>query len=122
MNNCSAKFFIAEDEEQLDKILEVRNNIPSLEKIIIIDMQGLRDFSDPMAISFDELLELGKKINCPIVAIHGDYDPHLAEGVKEPLTRVLKDFRFVLLEKCGHEPWLERYARHEFYRILKREV
>ena len=69
-----------------------------------------------------ELLELGKKINCPVVAIHGDYDPHFAEGVKEPLTRVLKDFRFILLEKCGHEPWLERYARDEFYRILKREV
>ena len=61
INNCSTKFFIAEDEEQLDKILEVRNNIPSLKKIIIIDMKGLRDFSDPMAISFDELLELGKQ-------------------------------------------------------------
>jgi len=61
MNNCSAKFYIAEDEEQLDKILEVRHNIASLEKIIIIDMEGLRDFSDPMAMSFDELLELGKQ-------------------------------------------------------------
>jgi long-chain acyl-CoA synthetase len=60
MNNCSAKFCIAEDEEQLDKILEVRDNISSLEKIIIIDMEGLRDFSDPMAMSFDELLDLGK--------------------------------------------------------------
>jgi len=60
MNNCKAKFFIAEDEEQLDKILEARDNIPALEKIIIIDMEGLRDFSDPMAMSFAELLELGK--------------------------------------------------------------
>jgi len=69
-----------------------------------------------------ELLELGKKIKCPVVAIHGDYDPHLAEGVKEPLSRVLKDFRFVLLEKCGHEPWLERFARDKFYKILKNEL
>ncbi len=61
MNNCGAKFYIAEDEEQLDKILEVRDNITSLEKIIIIDMEGLRDFSDPMAMSFDELLELGEQ-------------------------------------------------------------
>ena len=61
INNCSAKFFIAEDEEQLDKILEIRNNISSLEKFIIIDMEGLRDFSDSMAMSFDELLELGKQ-------------------------------------------------------------
>jgi len=61
MDNCSAKFYIADDEEQLDKILEVRDNLPHLEKIIIIDMEGLRDFSDPMAMSFDDLVELGKQ-------------------------------------------------------------
>jgi pimeloyl-ACP methyl ester carboxylesterase len=69
-----------------------------------------------------ELLKLGKKIACPVIAIHGDYDPHLAAGVREPLARVLKDFRFVLLEKCGHEPWLERYAKDEFYNIVENEL
>jgi pimeloyl-ACP methyl ester carboxylesterase len=69
-----------------------------------------------------ELLELGKAIQCPVLAIHGDYDPHLAEGVREPLFRVLKDFRFILLEKCGHEPWIERFARDKFYEILRREI
>jgi pimeloyl-ACP methyl ester carboxylesterase len=69
-----------------------------------------------------EILELGKRISCPVLAIHGDYDPHLPEGVREPLSRVLKDFRFILLEKCGHEPWLERYARDEFYKVLKNEL
>ena len=65
------------------------------------------------------LLELGERIRCPVVAIHGDYDPHPAAGVKEPLSRVLKDFRFVLLAKCGHYPWRERRARDEFYSVLK---
>lgn len=69
-----------------------------------------------------ELLELGKKIQCPVVAIHGDFDPHPAEGVKRPLSRILKDFRFILLQKCGHQPWIERSARNRFYNILKREV
>jgi pimeloyl-ACP methyl ester carboxylesterase len=69
-----------------------------------------------------ELLNMAKKIKCPVVAVHGDYDPHLAVGVREPLNRVLKDFKFILLEKCGHEPWLERYARDEFYRVLKDEL
>lgn len=69
-----------------------------------------------------ELLRMGKKIRCPVTAIHGDYDPHLAEGVREPLSRVLKDFKFILLKKCGHEPWLERYARGEFFRVLRREI
>lgn len=69
-----------------------------------------------------ELLDIGKKIWCPVVAIHGDYDPHPAAGVQEPLRKTLKDFRFVLLEKCGHEPWAERYARDEFLRILRAEI
>jgi pimeloyl-ACP methyl ester carboxylesterase len=72
--------------------------------------------------SSGKLLKLGKKIKCPVVAIHGDYDAHPAAGVKEPLSRVLKDFRFMMLEKCGHRPWLERSARERFYNILKEEV
>ena len=72
--------------------------------------------------SSGKLLELGKKIRCPVVAMYGDYDPHPAEGVVEPLSRTLKDFRFVLLEKCGHRPWLERSARDRFYNILKQEL
>ena len=68
------------------------------------------------------LLVLGERIRCPVVAIHGDYDPHPAAGVKEPLRRVLKDFRFILLAKCGHYPWMERQARDEFYNILKKEL
>jgi len=69
-----------------------------------------------------ELLQLGRKIRCPVVAIHGDYDPHPAEGVREPLSRVIKDFRFILLEKCGHRPWLERNAKDSFYLVLRNEI
>jgi pimeloyl-ACP methyl ester carboxylesterase len=69
-----------------------------------------------------ELLRMGERIACPVVAVHGDYDPHPAEGVQRPLARVLGDFRFVLLEKCGHEPWIERWARDRFYEILKDEL
>jgi pimeloyl-ACP methyl ester carboxylesterase len=69
-----------------------------------------------------ELLETGRRIKCPVVAIHGDYDPHPAEGVKTPLSRVLKDFKFILLEKCGHEPWHEKYAREDFFKILMDEI
>lgn len=68
------------------------------------------------------LLRLGEAIRCPVLAIHGDYDPHPAEGVRKPLSRVLKDFRFELLAKCGHTPWLERHARDRFYEILESEL
>lgn len=72
--------------------------------------------------SSGKLLDLGSRIQRPVVAIHGDYDPHPAEGVKEPLSRILKEFRFILLEKCGHYPWIERNARDRFYNILKNEI
>jgi len=68
------------------------------------------------------LLESGKNIQCPVVAIHGDYDPHPSEGVRRPLSRILKEFRFILLEKCGHQPWIEKSSKDRFYNILKSEV
>ncbi len=68
------------------------------------------------------LLKLGKNIKCPVVAIHGDYDPHPAEGVQKPLCSVLKDFRFILLKNCGHKPWIERKAKEEFFSILRDEL
>ncbi len=61
LNHSGSRFYIAEDEEQLDKVLEVRHKISGLQKIIVMDMEGLRHFSDPMVMSFAELLELGKQ-------------------------------------------------------------
>jgi pimeloyl-ACP methyl ester carboxylesterase len=69
-----------------------------------------------------KLLQLGKYIKCPVVAIHGDYDPHPALGVQKPLSAILKSFRFILLKNCGHKPWIERQARDRFYKILKEEL
>ncbi|MFH1101343.1 MAG: alpha/beta hydrolase [Methanobacteriota archaeon] len=68
------------------------------------------------------LLESGKKILCPVVAIHGDYDPHPYLGVKKSLTNIIKDFRFILLKNCGHYPWIEKAAQNKFYTIIKNEI
>jgi pimeloyl-ACP methyl ester carboxylesterase len=69
-----------------------------------------------------QLLQLGRQIRCPVVAIHGAFDPHPAEGVRIPLSTVLSDFKFFVLEKCGHCPWKERAAKNEFYRLLEEEL
>jgi pimeloyl-ACP methyl ester carboxylesterase len=68
------------------------------------------------------LLHMAREITCPVLAIHGDYDPHPAVGVEVPLEKELKNFRFILLQKCGHRPWIERNAAEEFYRILVQEI
>ncbi len=52
-----------EDDEQLDKALEVRPQLPGLKKIVVFDMEGLRDLDDADVISFDRLRELGREYN-----------------------------------------------------------
>ncbi|MBI4987159.1 MAG: AMP-binding protein [Rhodocyclales bacterium] len=52
--------FIVENEEQLDKALQIRAQTPTLRWIVVMDMEGLRDFSDPMVMSWDELVVRGR--------------------------------------------------------------
>ncbi len=59
--NSDAVFFFVENEEQLDKWLMFRKKVPALKKVIVWDTKGLRDFKDPMVMSFEELLEIGRK-------------------------------------------------------------
>jgi len=61
VGHSESGMYICEDEEQLDKALVFRKNTPQLRKIIVWDMEGLKHFHDPMLMSFDELLALGKK-------------------------------------------------------------
>ena len=58
--NSGTRFYFAEDEEQLDKVLTARERTPTLEKIIIFDMEGLRDFEDDQCLSLEQLLDLGR--------------------------------------------------------------
>lgn len=69
-----------------------------------------------------ELLTIMRNIRCPVLAIHGDHDSHRAEGVRIPLSAALGDFRFELLKKCGHKPWIERHAQDRFYMVLRKEL
>jgi long-chain acyl-CoA synthetase len=59
VNDSGTRFFFAEDEEQLDKILQVRAKCPELVKIFVYDMEGLHGFKDEQVMPFEALLELG---------------------------------------------------------------
>jgi long-chain acyl-CoA synthetase len=61
VNDSGTRFFFAGNEEQLDKILEVRARCPSLVKIVIYDTEGLHGFKDEQVMTFDELLDLGAR-------------------------------------------------------------
>jgi long-chain acyl-CoA synthetase len=61
VNDSGARFFFAENEEQLDKILAVRDRCPQLIKIFVYEMEGLHAFRDEQVMPFDALLELGAR-------------------------------------------------------------
>ncbi|MGH7374387.1 MAG: AMP-dependent synthetase/ligase [Candidatus Rokuibacteriota bacterium] len=59
VNDSGTRFFFAENEEQLDKILQVRAQCPELVKIFVYDMEGLHGFREEQVMPFEALLELG---------------------------------------------------------------
>ena len=58
--DSASVFVFVEDDEQLDKALEVRERLPMLRKIIVLDMDGLSQLDDPQVLSLDALRELGR--------------------------------------------------------------
>jgi long-chain acyl-CoA synthetase len=59
-NHSEAIIAVANDQEQVDKFLEIRDKIPRLRKIIYWDPKGLRNYHDPLIMSFTEAIEMGK--------------------------------------------------------------
>ncbi len=56
-----AKVVLAEDQEQVDKLYEIRNEIPQVRYVIYEDPKGMRNYRDPWLLSFEEVLERGRE-------------------------------------------------------------
>lgn len=78
IQNSESKFFFVENEEQLDKWLHFRDQVPFLKRIIVWDLKGLRSFKDPIVMTYDDLLEMGLGIV--------ERDPNLFEDCMEKVT------------------------------------
>ncbi len=63
LNDCGARIILAEDQEQVDKILEdsPAGAFPELERIIFIEERGVRSYDDPRLIDWQAFLELGRQ-------------------------------------------------------------
>src|SRR5687767_572111 len=61
LTDSSSVYAFVEDDEQLDKLLEVRARLPKLRKIIVFDMEGLHELADPQVLSLDALRALGRE-------------------------------------------------------------
>jgi long-chain acyl-CoA synthetase len=78
VQNSNSNFFFVENEEQLDKWLHFRDKAPLLKKVIVWDLEGLRHFEDPMVMTYDDILDLGREIV--------EKDPDLFENRMKEVT------------------------------------
>ena len=60
LEHAECRLFFVEGEEQLDKALEVRDRLPKLEHIVVLDPEGLRTFQDAQVLMWSEFLNLGR--------------------------------------------------------------
>ncbi|MBI5248001.1 MAG: AMP-binding protein, partial [Desulfomonile tiedjei] len=61
--HSESTFVVCGDQEQVDKVLEVKDELPLLKKIIVMDMKGLRHYADPLIMSFEDVEEIGRKVD-----------------------------------------------------------
>lgn len=63
LNRVQAAYVIAQDQEQVDKLLEAQQGLSHVRRVIYVDRTGMRDYRDnPWLLSFVELLELGREM------------------------------------------------------------
>jgi long-chain acyl-CoA synthetase len=60
VNDSDSRFLFVENDEQLDKYLSVRDEMPGLSYVIVYDREGLHGFADDRIIFLDDLYRLGR--------------------------------------------------------------
>jgi long-chain acyl-CoA synthetase len=60
-SNAEIRFAVVEDQEQVDKVLEVRESVPHLKRIIYEDPRGLRNYDQPGLASYEQIRALGEQ-------------------------------------------------------------
>jgi pimeloyl-ACP methyl ester carboxylesterase len=58
-------------------------------------------------------------ITCPVLMLHGSYDPHPGDSIRDSLRESIPHLEYIELDRCGHAPWVEEHARDRFLSILR---
>jgi long-chain acyl-CoA synthetase len=78
-----ASFVVVKDQEQCDKLLEIKDQIPNVKKIIYWDSKGMLMYDDPILKEFQEILALGKEYE----TMHpGLFEKHIDNGKKDDIA------------------------------------
>lgn len=90
VNHSDSRFIIAEDQEQVDKILEIKGKLPLLQKAIYWDPKGMRLYDEPLLMSFEQLMALGR-----------DYDREHPEAFEDNISHITGDDLCLLFYTSG---------------------
>ena len=77
VDHAEARFAMAEDQEQVDKLLEIRESVSGLERIVYCDGKGLRHYTQPVLTAFSQMEELGR---AALAKTPGWYAAEVAKG------------------------------------------
>lgn len=83
--HSDSTFIVAHDQEQVDKVLQVKEKLPLLKKVIYWEGKGLWNYDDDMLISMEEVLAAGRSYD---QAHSGEFEEMLEEGVEEDIAAI----------------------------------
>ena len=90
LEHCGARFIVAEDQEQVDKVLEVQDNLPNVDQIIYFDKRGMRKYEHQHLNAYEDVQAEGR-------AGHHRLEPVLAERQ----AKLTEDSTCVMLYTSG---------------------
>lgn len=128
MGDSGARFLFVENDEQLDKFLEIRAQMPGVEKVIVFDRDGLAGFTDPQVMFWDAFLALGQReadshperFETALAAIRPQNPRMLiyTSGTTGPPKGALITHRNMMFQLVAGEEALEYRASDEFLCFL----
>ena len=86
VESCGARFYFAENDEQLDKCLEGRGRMGGLRRIVVFDTAGLGRLDDPLVIGFESLIERGRAYDA---AHPGMWEDSLGQGRPDDVATLI---------------------------------
>ena len=86
LDHAEARFAVAEDQEQVDKLLEIKPRCPKLEALIYDDPRGLRNYDAPCLHAYDAVVETGRAADDADPAA---YDAAVAAGSPDDTAVIL---------------------------------
>ena len=86
VDHSDATYVVAEDQEQLDKVMDVRGQLPNVRRIITIDPKGMHRVRDPQVLRFPEVEERGQQWDA---AHPGDFEARVEAGTPEDIANIV---------------------------------